>query len=180
MMDSAEEEVDFLAAVDYSAVGGRGVAPEWDCLEADLEVVASEETTTVKAAGADVAEDEEVDFLAAADYLDAPEVAYSVVGDLALAPMVDCLEADLEAMDSEETTAAEVVGADLTEGKEVDFLAAVEALEAACLEVGVMAEVPVAEYLEGDSEAVDSVEATAAAVAGVAVGVMDGSSRMMA
>ncbi|KAL1467290.1 hypothetical protein MTO96_042283 [Rhipicephalus appendiculatus] len=157
-VDLAEEEVDFLAEVDYSeapevaysAVGGPVVAPEVDCLEADFEVVDLEEITTVKAARADLAEDEEEDFLAVVDYSEAPEVACLAVGDLALAQVVDCLEADLEAVDWEETTAVVVAGADSVEDKEVDFSVVVEALEVACLEVGDMAEVPVVEYLAGE------------------------------
>ncbi|KAL1471179.1 hypothetical protein MTO96_040055 [Rhipicephalus appendiculatus] len=124
-VDLAEEEADFLAEVDYSeapevaysAVGGPVVAPEADCLEADLEVVDLEENTTVKAARADLAEDEEEDFLAVVDYSEAPEVACLAVGDLALAQVVDCSEADLEAVDSEETTAVVLAGGGLGGGQ---------------------------------------------------------------
>ncbi|KAL3243754.1 hypothetical protein MRX96_019704 [Rhipicephalus microplus] len=78
-----------------------------------------EEMTTVKVAGVALVE-EAVAFLVA-EYLEAPEVACSAVGDPALVQAVDCLEAGLEAVDLEEMTTAKATGTNSVEDKEVDF-----------------------------------------------------------
>ncbi|KAH8040485.1 hypothetical protein HPB51_011181 [Rhipicephalus microplus] len=130
-----------------------------------------EEMTTVKVAGVALVE-EAVAFLVA-EYLEAPEVACSAVGDPALVQAVDCLEAGLEAVDLEEMTTAKATGTNSVEDKEVDFSAALEvALEEVYLEADAMAEVLAVDHSVGDLEAMDLKETLAVAVAGVAVWVL--------